>query len=154
MTPRNHAGLIVASTAAVAALFSGAVSAAESAPSSAARAAPTPSDRPPARQLDLRAPEITHLFTSEQLNRIIAATFRSDIEEIEVEGARDRFPTSTPDIWPGIAAPFWAVLNPTQAWRIFAPLPPDQTRGMRQARFNATDEYVLEPAGIPSPPAQ
>lgn len=154
MTPHKHAGLILASTAAVAALFNGAVSAAELAPITAAKAAPTSPDRPPARQLDLRVPEVTRLFTSEQLNRILAVTFRSDIEEIEVEGARDRYPTSTPTIWPGIAAPFWAVLNPTQAWRIFAPLPPDQTRGMRQASFNATDEYVLEPAGIPSPPAQ
>jgi hypothetical protein len=103
--------------------------------------------------LDLRAPDITRLFTSEQLNQILAATFRSDIEEIEVEGARDRsLPPSTPNVWPGLGAPFWAVLNPTQAWRIFAPLPPDQTRGM-QARFDATADY-LDPAGVPSPHAR
>jgi hypothetical protein len=78
-----------------------------------------------------------------------AATFvRDDIEEVEVEGEREHL-KSTPDVWPGIAAPFWAVLNPTQAWRIFAPLPPDQTRGMRYAGFNASDAYVLEPAAKP-----
>jgi hypothetical protein len=151
MTPQKHTGLALVATLALAALLGGAASAEEQAPSIAAKPAPNP----PARQLDLRAPDVTHLFTSEQLNRILAATFRREnMEEVEVEGARDRMPTATPNVWPGIAAPFWAVLNPTQAWRIFAPLPPDQTRGMQQARFNATDEYVLEPAGIPSPPAQ
>jgi hypothetical protein len=100
-------------------------------------------------------PDVTHLFSTEQLDRIIAASFRREnMEEVEVEGARDRMPTATPNVWPGIAAPFWALVNPAQAWRIFAPLPPDQTRGMQQARFNASDEYVLEPAGISSPPAQ
>ncbi len=39
---------------------------------------------------------------------------------------RDHRPTNTPKVWPGIAAPFWALLNPAQSWRIFAPLPPDQ----------------------------
>lgn len=109
---------------------------------------------PPHKPLDLRPPDITHLYTSEQLNMILAATFmRENIEEVEVERERDRMP-NTPTPWPGIAAPFWALLNPTQSWRIFAPLPPDQTRGLRYVRANATDEYVLEPAGVPSPHAQ
>lgn len=103
--------------------------------------------------MDLRAPNVTHLFTSEQLNRILAASFRERIEEVEVERERDRLP-NTPTAWPGIAAPFWALLNPTQSWRIFAPLPPDQTRGLRYVRANATDTYVLEPAGVPSPHAR
>lgn len=109
---------------------------------------------PPQKPLDLRPPDITHLFTSEELNRILAASFISEnIEEVEVERERDRMP-NTPTPWPGIAAPFWALLNPTQSWRIFAPLPPDQTRGLRFVRANATDAYVLEPAGVPSPHAQ
>jgi len=103
--------------------------------------------------LDLRAPDVTRLFTSEQLNRILAASFRSDIEEVEVEGVRDRLPPSTPTVWPGLGAPIWALMNPTQAWRIFAPLPPDQTRHMQNARFDATADY-LEPAGVPSPHAR
>jgi hypothetical protein len=112
----------------------------------AAKTAPAP------KPLDLRAPEITRLYTSEELNRILATTFiREDIEEVEVEGARDRRPTDTPDVWPGIAAPVWALLNPTQSWRIFAPLPPDQTRDPSYVRVNATDAYLLEPAGTPSP---
>jgi hypothetical protein len=109
---------------------------------------------PPRKPLDLRTPNITHLFTSEQLNKVLAASFREDIEEVEVEGERDRTPANTPNVWPGIAAPFWALLNPTQSWRIFAPLPPDQTRGLQYVRANATDAYVLEPAGVPSPHAR
>jgi hypothetical protein len=102
--------------------------------------------------LDLRAPKITELYTSEELNKILATTFiREDIEEVQVEGERDHQPTNTPSVWPGIAAPVWALLNPTQSWRIFAPLPPDQTRGLTYVRANATDAYLLEPAGTPSP---
>jgi|SRR5688572_27210140 len=28
------------------------------------------------------------------------------------------------DVWGGIAAPFWAIMNPKDAWRIFVPVPP------------------------------
>jgi hypothetical protein len=28
------------------------------------------------------------------------------------------------DAWEGIAAPFWALANPKDAWRIFVPIPP------------------------------
>jgi hypothetical protein len=30
----------------------------------------------------------------------------------------------TQEPWGGIAAPFWAIMHPTQAWRIFLPIPP------------------------------
>lgn len=147
MTPRTCSGLCsrltVTSALVLAALLNSSVSAEESAAAASA-----------ARPLDLRPPNITHLFTSEQLNRILAASFRDDLEEVEVQGARERIPTATPDVWPGIAAPLWALLNPAQAWRILAPLPPDQTRGMRNVRFNATEEYVLEPAAVSPPPGQ
>ena len=108
--------------------------------------------KPGAKPLDLRPPNITHLFTSEQLNRIIGATFREDLEEVEVEGARERRPPDTPDVWPGIASLAWAVVNPAEAWRIFAPMPPDRTRAMQNVGFNASDAYVLEPAA--TSPAQ
>lgn len=150
MTPHIRPGLMAASALLIATLLSGNVLAEELVRATAtsaivARQQPPPPHKP----LDLRAPDITHLFTSEQLNRILSATFvRDDIEEVEVEGEREHL-KSTPDVWPGIAAPFWAMLNPTQAWRIFAPLPPDQTRGLRYAGFNASDAYVLEPAAKP-----
>ena len=159
MTPLSRPGLMVpslmVSVVAVGALLSSPVLAAEQAPAaSATTAVAAKPTAPPRKPLDLRPPNVTHLFTSEQLNRILAASFREDIEEVEVEGERDRTPTNTPDVWPGIAAPLWALMHPTQSWRIFAPLPPDQTRGLQYVRANATDAYVLEPAGVPSPHAR
>ncbi|WP_129781029.1 hypothetical protein [Peristeroidobacter soli] len=139
----------------IGALLSGSVIAQEKATSASATTAVIPAKAaPPRKPMDLRTPKITELFTSEELNRILATTFvREDIEEVEVEGIRDRRPTNTPNVWPGIAAPFWALFNPSQAWRILAPLPPDQTQGLEYVRANATDSYLLEPAGGPSPPA-
>ena len=151
MASQKHAGLTLVAASVIAALLGGNAFADEAlAPATAAAIAPKPA---PARQLDLRPPNITHLFTSEQLNRILTATLREDLEEVEVEGARERLPTSTPEVWSGIASLGWAVVNPTQAWRIFLPLPPDQTRDMQDVRFDATYDYVLEPAGVSSPHA-
>lgn len=149
MTPHIR---IAASAILMATLLSGNVLAEELAASTTAAATAKQSPAPPHKPLDLRAPEITHLFSSEQLNRILAASFvREDIEEVEVEGERE-YLKSTPDVWSGIAAPFWAVLNPTQAWRIFLPLPPDQARGTQYAGFNASDADVLKPAANPETP--
>jgi hypothetical protein len=77
------------------------------------------------KKLDLRIPDITELYTHEQIQAFLAPTFREDTEEVEVRGRREAV---TPKVWSGIAAPFWAIFNPTQAWRIIAPFPPDQTR--------------------------
>ena len=103
--------------------------------------------KPPRKPLDLRPPEITRLFTSEQLNSILAASLRDDIEGVEVQGERLRMPSATPDVWPAIAAPFWALFHPTEAWRIIAPIPPDQARRYNTGPFNAVEAYQLEPAG-------
>jgi hypothetical protein len=147
----NRSGPMV-SLLLVGALLSGNGLAAESAPAATNTAVFSAKTAPQHKPLDLRAPLITQLYTSDELNRILATTFiREDIEEVQVEGARDRRPTDTPQVWPGIAAPIWALLNPSQSWRIFAPLPPDQTSDMSYVRANATDAYVLEPAGTPSP---
>src|SRR5688572_16413257 len=116
--------LVVTSAFVAAILISESAAAEEAAPSA-----------PPQQRLDLRAPDVTHPFSQEQIQRVLAITFRENIEEVEVEGERDI--PSTPRVWPGIFAPFWAVANPTQAWRILAPLPPDQTRRMQFARLNA-----------------
>ena len=148
----NRSGSMV-SMILVGALLSGNGLAEEPAPASANRAVfAAKTAAPPQKPLDLRAPQITQLYTSEELNRILATTLiREDIEEVQVEGERDRRPTDTPDVWPGIAAPVWALLNPAQGWRIFAPLPPDQTRDPSYVPTNAVDSYLLEPAGTPSP---
>lgn len=146
----NRSGLMV-SMVLVGALLSGSGLAADPAAASANAAVIPAKAQPPHQPLDLRAPQITQLYTSEELNKILANTFiREDIEEVQVEGVRDHRPTNTPSVWPGIASPVWAVLNPAQSWRIFAPLPPDQTRGLN-VRADATDAYLLEPAGTPSP---
>jgi hypothetical protein len=107
------------------------------------KAAATPTPKP----LDLRPPDITKLYTPRQLDRLIAKMESDNIEEIEVEGARVPAPTFTPRVWPGIAAPFWALFHPTQAWRILAPIPPDQARDIGNQTF--TTEGRLEPLGVP-----
>jgi hypothetical protein len=137
--------LVVTSAFVAAILISESAAAQELALATPGAAAVASEPAPPSKRLDLRAPDVTHLFTPEQIHRVLATTYRENIEEVEVEGERDI--PATPRVWPGIFAPFWAIANPTQAWRIFAPLPPDQTRGMQFARVNATDSYMLEPAG-------
>ena len=101
----------------------------------------------PAKPLDLKPPRITELYSSEQLEAMLDKMEAQHLEGVEVEGERIPTPKFTPDIWPGIAAPFWALLHPTQAWRIFGPIPPDQARGIN-TRPPTTDGY-LEPAGVP-----
>jgi hypothetical protein len=103
-----------------------------------------------AKPLDLRPPDITKLYTSRQLADLLEDLEKKHIEEVEVEGARVPPPTFTPRVWPAIAAPFWALLHPTQAWRIFAPIPPDQARDIGN-KAPDTEGY-LEPAGVPPGP--
>lgn len=102
---------------------------------------------PPPKPLDLRAPAISKLYTHRQLERLIAKMEADYIEKIEVEGARIPPPEFTPRVSPGIFAPFWALLHPTQAWRILAPIPPDQARHIGLQDF--TTEGHLEPLGVP-----
>jgi hypothetical protein len=75
------------------------------------------------KPLDLRVPDVSELFTPEQIQAILSHTASDDYEEVEVRGTRI---PSTPDVWGGLGAPVWGLLNPTQAWRIIAPIPPDQ----------------------------
>lgn len=101
----------------------------------------------PAKPLDLRPPDIARLYTRQQLDHLLAKMEAENIEEVEVEGASVPSPTFTPRVWPAIAAPFWALFHPTQAWRIFAPIPPDQARQIGNQKF--TTEGLLEPVGVP-----
>jgi hypothetical protein len=112
----------------------------------AANTAPPATPQP----LDLRPPKITQLYTSQQLQDLLETMARRHIEEVEVEGARVPPPTFTPRVWPGIAAPFWALLHPTQAWRIVLPIAPDQARDIG-SKPPDTEGY-LEPAGVPPDP--
>lgn len=114
----------------------------------------TTANSPPAaakaKPLDLRPPDITTLYTSQRLAELLEKLEAKNIENVEVEGARVPPPTFTPRVWPGIAAPFWALLHPTQAWRIFAPIPPDQARDIGNKPPDT--EGYLEPAGVPPGP--
>lgn len=91
-----------------------------------------------AQSLDLRAPNVTELYTPEQINAFLARNAREESDDVEVEGTREPPPPVTPTIWTGIATPVWALLHPLQAWRVFLPFPPDQMRG-KQAKPNATN---------------
>ena len=102
--------------------------------------------RPP---LDLRAPDIEDVLTPQQIADALASTREGNIEEIEVEGVRTQAPPSSPDVWMAIAAPFWALLHPTQAWRIFAPIPPDRARWIGAERPDATSSQREPATGIP-----
>jgi hypothetical protein len=101
--------------------------------------------RPP---LDLRAPDIEDILTPQQIADALASTREGNIEEIEVEGVRTVAPPSSPDVWLAIAAPFWALLHPTQAWRIFAPIPFDRARWIGASPPDATSTQREPATGI------
>jgi hypothetical protein len=81
----------------------------------------------PARSLDLRAPDIRTLVSEAELRRRVEEDWvireREDEQQVRVEGAR-------PDVYVpgGLASLPWAIRNPTQAWRIFLPVPASQTK--------------------------
>jgi hypothetical protein len=47
-------------------------------------------------------------------------------DEVVVTAPAERVPMRdvSQDVWPAIAAPFWAILHPKDAWRILVPIPP------------------------------
>ena len=96
----------------------------------------------PEKRLDLRAPKITEILSPQAIERALRTTRDPDtLEEVEVEGRRSRLEPRIPDIPGGILAPFWALLHPTQAWRILLPLPPDQSLSLDSSVPDATDPY-------------
>jgi hypothetical protein len=92
-----------------------------------AAAAPGAAGSVPPRSLDLRAPDIRMLVSEAELRQRVeddwAIRERDEEQQVRVEGAR-------PDIYVpgGLASLPWAVRNPTQAWRIFLPVPASQTK--------------------------
>jgi hypothetical protein len=138
-----HVGILIGGVAIVA-LASSVSTAEDKAADASSKAA---SQRQP---LDLRAPDVAKLYTPEEIERMVAGSIAKDIEEVEVQGERGRREPVTPRVWPGIAAPFWALLHPTQAWRIFSPLPPDQANSIGNYTPDATVGF-LEPAAPPHP---
>lgn len=100
----------------------------------------------PARpqRLDLRAPDIARIYTARQIEALLAQTADPDMEEVHVRRSFQR--PATPVVWSGIAAPVWAMLHPLQAWRILAPLPPEQTADQAYQAPDATAGYLVPAA--------
>jgi hypothetical protein len=75
----------------------------------------------PARPaLDLRAPDIRRIFTPAELQQTLQEPDEelAAQETVQVQGQRQLAPVSV-----GIMAIPWAIIHPTQAWRILMPLP-------------------------------
>lgn len=60
----------------------------------------------------------------ERTGEILTAPLDDDEVLVTAPGARAPMRDVSQDVPGGIVAPFWAIANPTQAWRIFAPIPP------------------------------
>jgi hypothetical protein len=77
-------------------------------------------------QLLLTRAEILAIVRRHRTDEEAAAAFKADEGEVLVTAPGNLVPMRDPaqDAWGGIAAPFWAVMNPRDAWRIFLPIPP------------------------------
>jgi hypothetical protein len=78
---------------------------------------------PPLR-LTLSEAELQSIFDRYEKDRGESA--RGPLDEVTVRAPAELLPMrdTTHEIWGGIGAPFWALMHPTQAWRIFMPIPP------------------------------
>lgn len=92
--------------------------AASSAPAKVAAARKT--SVPQRSTLDLQAPPLSHIYPREQLQYIMAvdSTDADDAQEVNVKGEKYLMPVPRSQFQ---AIP-WALMHPTQAWRIFTPL--------------------------------
>jgi hypothetical protein len=98
-------------------------SAAEAAEPAAAapQASPAPATKPVTKPLDLRIGDVRKYMTPNEFRAVINAP---DAEQntVIVEGSRELPPSKSDRPVPGgIIAPFWALANPLQSWRIFVP---------------------------------
>jgi hypothetical protein len=75
--------------------------------------------------LDLKAPDIRRVVPEATLKEPLPDEYelREQQEQVEVEGTR-------PEVYVpgGLMTIPWAVVNPTQAWRIFLPVPSSQAK--------------------------
>ena len=78
-----------------------------------------------ARPLDLRAPDIRLLVSEAELRMPLEDPYEDVYEQTQVKVKGSRPDEYLPI---GIASLPWAVMNPTQAWRILLPLPAGQTK--------------------------
>jgi hypothetical protein len=73
--------------------------------------------------LDLHAPPLSHIYPSSELRYILAANDSSTDSDTEVSVKSSKAVVRVPGA-PGnqLQAIPWAIVHPTQAWRIFTPL--------------------------------
>jgi hypothetical protein len=76
-----------------------------------------------AAPLDLHAPDIRRVFSQAELQRRLPEPGEEQQETVQVQGEREMAPISV-----GIMALPWAIRHPTQAWRIFMPMPASQVK--------------------------
>jgi hypothetical protein len=83
-------------------------------------AAPSTASAPRANNLDLRAPELSRVFSQAELAQKLEDPDEAyDVQEtVQVQGERQ-----LPQVSAGLMAIPWAVIHPTQAWRILMPVP-------------------------------
>jgi hypothetical protein len=76
-----------------------------------------------AASLDLKAPDIRRVASPMLLNAPDDETVDIEEQQVQVQGTR-------PEVYVpgGLASLPWAVMNPTQAWRIFLPVPAGQAK--------------------------
>ncbi len=55
---------------------------------------------------------------------VLTAPIDDDEILVRARGMQAPMRNVSQDVWGGIAAPFWAIMNPRNAWRIFVPVPP------------------------------
>ena len=87
---------------------------------------PNPSDEAAkmrAASLDLKAPDIRILVPESELRQPLPEPSEIEQVQVQVEGSR-------PEVYVpgGLASLPWALMHPTQAWRIFLPVPADQAK--------------------------
>jgi hypothetical protein len=88
----------------------------------------------PAGAVAVTKPQFQYRLSAHDLDAIIvkhhaiaAVNDSTLLEAVEVTSPTELVPMHTPEreIWGGLAAPFWAIAHPTQAWRILVPMPPE-----------------------------
>lgn len=78
------------------------------------------SDMGKGTRLKLQAPDVTHVVPQEELQQPLATPEQQeqqqDSQTVDVRGTTD-----APQVPGGLASLWWAILHPSQAWRVVAP---------------------------------
>jgi hypothetical protein len=63
---------------------------------------------------------------SARYQRASRVSISDSVDDVVVVVQNEQVPMRdvSQEVWGGLAAPFWAILHPAQAWRIFLPIPP------------------------------